>query len=153
MLKEIFEPSVAHRFNVSFFTERVLNPLDASFQSISGLGRELNVRQLHQGGDNTSTYWLPEKVSHNHLVLQRGVMTVTPLTVVFDKMLSAYSLHYSTVVIVLCNHNNIPVCSWTLSRAIPVKWQTDDLDANSNKVLINTLELAYESMHWRGVKG
>lgn len=153
MIKEIFEPSVANRFSVSFFNGRMLNQLDASFQSISGLGRELHLRHVQQGGDNTSSYWLPGTVAQNRIVLKRGLMTVTPLTLMFDQMLSAYTLHYSTVVIVLCNQLNRPVCSWTLRQAIPVKWHTDPLDAQDSKVLINTLELAYESMHWRGDKG
>jgi phage tail-like protein len=71
---------------------------------------------------------------------------------VFNDVLSEFHSRYADVVIILLNHLSVPVCSWTVSRALPVKWHMGDLDANSNAILINTLELNYSEMHWLGVK-
>lgn len=152
LYKNATEPMVAHRFTATFFLKNIPSPFDLSFQSISGLGRTLNVESLQEGGDNTGNLHLPTYVTHGNIVLERGVMVVTPLTLVFDQMLDAYKDSHSTIVILLLNQRNTPVCSWTLTKALPVRWDTDTLDANSNKILINTLELAYENMHWFGVK-
>jgi len=152
MIKQVFDPTVSHRFMATFFIKNIPSPLDISFQSISGLGRELNVQSLHQGGDNVSSFNMPQNVSHANLVLERGVMTVTPMMLSFDQILSAFNLHYCKLIVLLLNNKQFPVCSWTFSNAIPVSWSTDMLDANSSKILINTLELAYEKMHWYGVK-
>ncbi len=40
----------------------------------------------------------------------------------------------------------LPVTVWTISNALPVSWRMGDLDAASNTVLINTLELRYQDM-------
>ncbi|KTL60627.1 phage tail protein [Photorhabdus laumondii subsp. laumondii] len=128
------------------------SPLDIAFQRISGLSRELQTSQHSQGGENARNTWLAEKIQHGSLVLERGVMTVTPLTLTFDRVLRGEKAVYADVVIILLNEHSVPVASWTLSNALPVHWSTGDFDANSNTVLVNTLELRYQDMRWLGVK-
>lgn len=151
-MSDIFEPAVAHRFVASLFFERVPSPVDVRFQRISGLGRELQISQRFQGGDNVGAIHFPERVTHGNLLLERGVMMVTPLTLAFDQILSEFRGRYLDVVVLLMNHRNVPLCSWTFSDVLPVRWQTGDLDANSNTVLLNVLELTYSQMTWLGTK-
>ncbi|WP_338860217.1 phage tail protein [Mycetohabitans rhizoxinica] len=146
-------PSLAHRFKATFFIKRVPSPLDMHFAQISGLGRTLAVTGLREGGDNLGTVQLPDQVQHGTLVLQRGVMSVTPVTMLFNHVLSNVASTYVSVVILLLNGDYRPVCSWTLTDALPVSWTTGELDASKNEVLIDTLELAYRQMHWAGVRG
>ncbi len=150
--RDIFAPTVAHRFVATFFIKGIPSPLDMQFQSISGLSRELNVESFRQGGDNVGNIHLPLGVSNPNLVLERGVMMVTPVMGVFDRTLSTFNANYMTIVVMLLSDHFLPVCSWTLSNALPVKWSTDGFDANSNKILVNTLELSYEKLTWMGVK-
>jgi len=128
------------------------SPLDISFQKISGLSRTLKTTPLSQGGENTRNYHLADKIEHGSLVLERGVMTPTPLTVQFDRVLRGETVLYADVVILLLNHLNVPVSSWTISKALPVSWQAGDLNANSNAILINRLELRYQNMRMMGIK-
>ncbi len=79
-------------------------------------------------------------------------MVLTPLTLFFNDVLGDFDAHYADLVIMLLNHQSLPICTWTVSDALPVKWQTGDLDATSNTVLINRLELAYSDMQWLGVR-
>ncbi|MCF7696883.1 phage tail protein [Mycetohabitans sp. B2] len=151
-MSDIFEPAVAHRFIASIFFDKVPSPVDFRFQRISGLSRELQISSRHEGGDNIGNVHLPERVVHGNLILERGVMTLTPLTWTFNDVLSEFKSRYANVVVLLMNHVDVPVCSWTFTQALPVRWQTGDLDATSNTVLINTLELAYREMHWLGAK-
>ncbi|KGM29010.1 phage tail protein [Photorhabdus luminescens] len=151
-MNNLSTPSVSHRFIASFLFNNIPSPLDIAFQRISGLSRELQTTQHSQGGENARNVWLAEKIQHGNLVLERGVMTVTPLTWVFDRVLRGEKAMYADVVIMLLNEHSIPVASWTLSNALPVRWSTGDLDANSNTVLVNTLELRYQDMRWLGVK-
>ncbi|WP_350307148.1 phage tail protein [Photorhabdus viridis] len=153
IVSEIFEPSVSHRFMATFFFGGIIpSPVDIYFQQISGLSRELNVSTYREGGDNSSNLYLPENIQHGSLVLQRGVMAISPLTLNFNQVLSGISSSYLNVVVMLMNHLSLPVCSWVISKALPVKWSTSDLDANSNSILLNTLELRYRDMHWMGIK-
>jgi len=151
-LEKLNEPAVSHRFLASFFFKNIPSPLDLRFQRISGLGREMDVTSHREGGDNVGSLYLPERISHSPLVLERGVMVVTPLSLSFNKVMSDFASQYLDVVIMLLNHQSLPVCTWTLRDAMPVKWHTGDLDAQGNAVLINRLELVYRDMQWLGVK-
>ena len=50
---------------------------DAAFTQISGLGVQLNVKQVRSGGSNTQVYHLPNGVSPGSLTLKRGLATIT----------------------------------------------------------------------------
>ncbi|AMS13813.1 phage tail protein [Pseudomonas chlororaphis] len=151
-LEKLFEPSVSHRFLTTLFFKNIPSPLDIRFQRITGLGRELQVSEHRGGGENEKSLYLPDRIKHPPLVLERGVMVVTPLTMIFNEVLSNFDPQYVDLVIMLLNQNSLPVCTWTVTDALPVNWQTGDLDATSNTVLINRLELAYSDMQWLGVK-
>ncbi|AMO46501.1 phage tail protein [Kosakonia sp. ML.JS2a] len=146
-------PAVSHRFLVNFLFNYIPSPLDIAFQRVSGLGRELSVTQHREGGENAQNIWLAEKVEHGSLVLERGVMRLSPLTLQFDRVLRRESTLMANVVIMLLDHNMLlPVTVWTISNALPVSWRMGDLDAASNTVLINTLELRYQDMRVLGTK-
>ncbi|WP_145476351.1 phage tail protein [Yersinia similis] len=145
-------PAVSHRFMASFVFNGIPNPLDIRFQRISGLSRELQVTQYSEGGENARNTYFAEKIQHGTLRLERGVMTVSPLTMMFDRVLRGENIIYADVVIMLLNENLLPLSTWTLSNALPVSWQTSDFDASSNAILVNTLELRYQDMRWLGVK-
>jgi len=146
-------PAVSHRFMVNFLFNYIPSPLDIAFQRVSGLGRELSVTQHREGGENAKNLWLADKVEHGSLVLERGVMRLSPLTLQFDRVLRRESTAWANVVIMLLDHNMLlPVTVWTISNALPVSWRIGDMDASSNSVLINTLELRYQDMRVLGTK-
>lgn len=145
-------PIVAHRFIVNFIFNAIPAPLDISFQRVSGLSRELEVSPYREGGENARNLWLADKVRHGSLLLERGVINASVLTTQFDRVLRRESTQWANVVIMLLNENTIPVTAWTLSHALPVRWQVGDLDASSNTVLINSLELRYQDMRLLGAK-
>lgn len=143
-------PSLSHRFLAKFFIKGIPSPMDVRFARVSGLGRELQLEQLREGGDNLGTINLAQRVTHGTLVLERGLATMTPVTMMFERALGQFANTYLKVVVILLDSQSRPLCSWTMTDAQPVKWNTGDLDATGNTVLIETLELAYHEMHWRG---
>ncbi|MGV3345416.1 phage tail protein [Enterobacteriaceae bacterium LUAb1] len=145
-------PAVSHRFIVNFLFNNHASPFDIAFQRIVGLSRTLEVSQHREGGENVRNLWLAGEVNHGSLVLERGVINASPLTLQFDRVLRRESTQWANVVIMLLNECAVPVTAWTLSQALPVRWQMGDLDATSNSVLINTLELRYQDMRILGVK-
>lgn len=50
------------------------------------------------------------------------------------------------IVVSLYDFQKNPIRSWCCTRAWPVKWETDTLDAEKNSVLIETIELAYQEL-------
>ncbi|APR38209.1 phage tail protein [Paraburkholderia sp. SOS3] len=154
MERPFYQPSVSHRFSVTFWIESVPVPdiIDASFQRITGLGRELGVTAYSEGGENLRNRFFADKIQHGSLVMERGVMLLTPLSVLFNRQLLGGKVMYLNAVISLFDPWPLPLTNWVITKALPVRWQTGDLDANSNQVLINTLELRYQDMIPLGAK-
>lgn len=147
------EPSLSHRFRATFFIKHMPSPLDFRFQRISGLSRQMSMTTLREGGDNTGSIHLPDQVTHGTLTLERGVIPATPVLAVFNHALSEFANIYMDVVVMLLNDKQQPLCSWTMTNALPMRWQTSNLDASSSVVLVDTLELAYHEMRWLGIRG
>jgi phage tail-like protein len=149
-----FEPSVSHRFTATFWFSHIPVPsiLDVCFQRIHGLSREMGVTEYSEGGENLRNRYFANKIRHGSLVLERGVMPVTPLSLMFNRQLLAGKVTYFNAVISLFDPALVPLTNWVVMKALPVRWQTGDLDANSNRVLINTLELRYQDMIPLGVR-
>ena len=151
-MDKLFQPSPTNRFLTTFVFGGIPSPLDIAFQKVSGLSRELKVTPYSQGGQNAGNLYLADKVQHSPLILERGVMIVTPLTLVFDRVMQGEQMVYADIVILLLNHLSLPVCGWSISNALPVSWQTAEFDANANSIAVNRLELQYQDIRWMGIK-
>ena len=138
-------PLLGFRFSVFFFAEGVRsNPLDSLFQKVSGLGTTVTTLPQKEGGQNLYTQHLPEHIEHDNLVLERGLVVVSPLTTEFSVSMSLFKFAPANVLVTLLNEASLPLLSWLFMKAYPVKWSVADLDAQSNTVLIERLELAYQ---------
>ncbi|NEO66244.1 MAG: phage tail protein, partial [Moorea sp. SIO4G2] len=135
---------VGFNFMVVFFIAVILpNPLDIRFQKVSGISAEISTTDIREGGENIFRHRLPNQVTYNNLVLERGMVIGSPLNVEFNVAMSTMKFAPSNVLVMLLDENTVPVSSWLFKRAYPVKWSTSDLDANANAVVIDTMELAY----------
>jgi phage tail-like protein len=140
-------PPLAFRFAVIFFIGGVVpNPLDTFFQKVSGIGSTIDTMAVEEGGQNFYTQQLPKKVQHNNLVLERGLVAGSPLVMEFNVAMSLFTFSPSNVLVNLLDHTKIPIASWLFMNAYPVKWSVSDLDATSNTVVIEHLELTYQRM-------
>ncbi|ANB72003.1 phage tail protein [Paraburkholderia phytofirmans] len=149
-----FQPATSHRFSVTFWLDRMPVPsvVDSSFQRIAGLSREWNVSAYSEGGENLRNRYFAEKIQHGSLTLERGVMALTPLSIMVNAQLLTGKVMYLDAVITLFDVDTLPLCNWLITKALPVRWHTSNLDATSSRVLINTLELRYQEMIPMGVK-
>lgn len=138
---DIFAPFASSRFLVSVFTGLVPSPLDLRFERASGMDRQVSSTAVRQGGENIANLYLPDRVDHGTLVLERGVTAWTPLTYAFSRMFDALEIPRLTVIVMLLNDVSVPMSSWVIRNAVPLRWSTGDLDANSNRVLIDRMEL------------
>ncbi len=137
-------PPLSHRFGVFFFATGVIpNPIDIRFQKVSGLNAEVNTDTIREGGQNLYTQRIPTKINYNNLVLERGIVTGSPLHIEFNSTLSFFRFAPSNVMVTLFGENSVPIAGWLFMKAYPVKWSIADFDANANAVVIETMELAY----------
>ncbi len=135
------------RFGVFFFAGGLIpNPLDIRFQKVSGLRGTVKTRELNEGGQNLYTHKLPERISYENLVLERGMVVGSPLNIEFNVALTTFKFAPSNVLVTVLSESSVPLGAWLFIKAYPVRWSTSDLDASQSSVVIDTMELAYTRM-------
>jgi phage tail-like protein len=135
------------RFGVFFLVGGLVpNPLDIRFQRVSGLSATIDTHTVAEGGQNLYTHRLPRKVSYGNLVLERGFVVGSPLNLEFNAAMSLFKFAPSNVMVTLFSEAAAPLAAWLFVKAYPVRWSTADLDASQDRILIDTLELAYTRM-------
>lgn len=144
-------PPLAFRFAVTFFPggTRRQNAIDIRFQRVSGLATTVETTPVAEGGQNLFTHQLPKRVSHGNLVLERGVVPdarLSPLRAEFEAAMQDFSFTPCNVMVMLLAEERQPLAAWMFYRAFPVRWATADLHATDERLLIETLELAYAAV-------
>lgn len=140
-------PPLGFRFAVFFFAGGVIpNPLDIRFQKVSGLQAKVETDSINEGGQNLYSHRLPKRIGYDNLVLERGFVIGSLLNVEFNAAMSLFTFVPSNVMVTLLNEDAVPISAWMFFKAYPVRWATADLDAGDEKVLVDTLELAYTRM-------
>jgi phage tail-like protein len=140
-------PPLAFRFGVLFFAFGVVpNPIDIQFQKVSGLGSTAETQTITEGGQNFYTQALPRKIKYENLLLERGMAVGSPLVLEFNAAMSLFRFNPSNVLVTLLDATCVPVAGWLCMKAYPVKWSVSGLDANSNSVLIEHMELTFQKM-------
>jgi phage tail-like protein len=140
-------PPLGFRFSVLFLgLGAVPNPIDTLFQRVSGLGASMATAPLEEGGRSLSSQPLPRKIEHDNLVLERGLIVGSPLTLELNAAMSPIKFRPSNVLVTLLDNTRAPIASWLCIKAYPVKWSVSDLDATSNSIVIERLELAYQRL-------
>ena len=138
---------LAHRFAVVFLQGGIVpNLLDIRFQRVSGLSASVEPRTIHEGGQNLYSHRLPQRVSYGNLVLERGFVVGSPLNIELGVALSLFQFRPSDVLITLLSEAAMPLAAWMFFKAWPVRWATADLSGVDDRVLIDTIELAYSRM-------
>lgn len=117
--------------------------IDIRFQKISGFRVSMSPQVLEEGGQNLFSHRLPQRYNYENLVLERGLVLDSDISRNFQDAMTTFRFAPATVLVSLLDERDDPVMSWAFFNAYPVSWQSSDLDANANSIVIETLELAY----------
>jgi phage tail-like protein len=139
-----------------YFTLRVLEragieiphpEIDASFQEISGMEVVFDTESVVEGGENRFVHRLPKQGRYPNLVLKRGVTTESSFLAEWIAKSAASNLTSPVqphdLMVTLLNERGAPAMTWIFANAYPVKYNISALNSQDNKILIETLELAY----------
>ncbi len=116
--------------------------LRGNFSTVSGLGAEIEYEEIHEGGNFTSPIYLPKGMKYNNIVLQRGTVSLEPLSLWFAQVQAGMHLRYP-MIITMMDSTRMPVKIWTVMDAMPVKVEYSSLDAMSGSVSITSIELIH----------
>jgi phage tail-like protein len=116
----------------------------AGFTRVKGLSREVKHESYREGGVNDYEHKLVTQVSYPVVVLERGLV----LDDLWNWALAAADgdVQRKTIRIRLQDEANEKMWAWQIEYAVPVKWTTSDLDAQSSQVVMESLELAHHGL-------
>ena len=117
-----------------------------SFSDVSGLNVSTKVIEYREGSNKElTTYKMPGLRTYGNVTLKRGSMAADNGFFEWFDSIKNNTVERREVVIQLLDEGHNPVITWNLKNAFPVKYVPGDLSASKGEVLIESLELAYES--------
>jgi len=138
------------RFSVKLLETEGTRDL-GQWQSCGGLKMDFQPVEVKSGGIYTSVRYLPGELKYPKIVLKRAVDPKSSKAVQqWLKEAATSWINGATkdkpgdATITLFDPNNKAVLTWHVRGLRPSSWSGPDLDANSSKVAIETLELVHE---------
>jgi len=145
----MYEVPVGFHFAV-VFGGTIPSP-EICFQEVSGISAELVVEELREGGRNDFAHRLPNGAKYGNLVLKRGFFSSSLIAEWCRDAIENFIFEPKDILVTLLNEYHLPLAGWTFQRAWPVKWSVSDFKAQENALVIESLELAYQSFRKVGV--
>lgn len=138
-------PILGLHFKVSFNGDPDLNG-DYAFQEITGLGVSLDFETLEEGGNTFFTYNLPKKTKNEKIILKRAILESDQAKNIIkwaENALYDFDFKPLEVNVILLNDKNDPIRGWSFSYVVPSKIEYSGINAVSQSMVIETLELSY----------
>ena len=140
--------------------------LTGNFAEVSGLNAEMETEEYREGGRNTGPHKFIKWGKYPNLVCRRGVTPNTDLWDLYYQVLYGdQSVLRKNGIIVLTDRSaagaagsalsaipglaglgRLPIAVWSFSNGLPEKLQGPSLNAKSNEIAIETLEIAHEGL-------
>ena len=141
----ISNPPLGFRFGVSFLLMGIIpQPVDIRFQRVSGMEVKL-ITKTYDEGFTDDKVTLPEKLEYGNLVLRRGVLLGSPLSLSIERIFNKMQISPSDVLLFVLNESLLPVKTWRFKGAYPVRWSVSGVDATQSSVLIEEIEMVYRN--------
>lgn len=131
------DPLIAVFFSVTIDSQDI-----GTFTSCDGLGFEVTVEQHTEGGNNLFIHQLPGRLKYTNVKLSRAVTKETAKVAKWVASMATTPKRTEASIVAMSSLGE-PVVRWGLTGVIPVRWTGPQLNAESPKVLTETLELAH----------
>lgn len=129
-----------HKFRVCF------GPLLISFSKITGIGNELEVTQLNEGGRNNGVVMLySPKKTVSRLVFEHGTGIANPANIAFEA--AALGYYFNLPGLIVAYDSGDIKRAYAYSAAAPVKWSLSAFDAQNGSILIDTIEVMHNGIY------
>jgi phage tail-like protein len=145
-------PFTGFHFLVSFEIFPQL-PNDFRFQEVTGLTVDVDVDTYTEGGENRFVHRLPSRTRYNDLVLKRGMTLVSGITAWCIDAVQNFNYQPTNLVVSLLDEQHLPVSSWYVVNAIPIKYDISGLNAEQNEIVIESITLSYEYFKMLNLSG
>ena len=119
-------------------------PVEIGFQDVTGLSFEIDYETTESGGFNTNGFRLPKRPKYQDLVLKRGLGLASGISAWVIDAAENFKFKPTNILISLLNEEHVPVSSWYVVNALPLKWEISPFNAEDGKIVIETLTLKYD---------
>jgi len=133
------DPYKAYNFRVE------IDGMTAAFVEVSGLESEVEVIDYREGGEPQRLRKLPGLHKYAHIVLRRGITNDAELWNWHKQVLDGNVQRRNGSVVLLDDRGQVQV-RWNFYESWPCKYVGPTLNAKSNDVAIETLELVHEGL-------
>lgn len=118
--------------------------VSGAFLRVKGISREVRHESYREGGVNDYEHKLLTQVTYPVVIFERGLA----LEDLWKWALAAADgdVTRRTVRVRLQDEEGSRAWGWQIEHALPVKWSSSDLDANTSQVVMETLELAHHGL-------
>ncbi|MCU0432827.1 MAG: phage tail protein [Bacteroidia bacterium] len=113
-------------------------------QEVKGLSATISTEEIQEGGENTFTHKLPKGVTYQPLVITRGMVSGSVFVEWIKLGVEQFRFYPVNLLVTLLDEQHLPLEYWFIANAYPIKIGTSDLNAQDNKIVIETLELQYQ---------
>ncbi len=124
-----------------------------SFNEVSGLGAQIEVEPIAEGGQNEFVHQRPKGITWSNITLKRGVTDSESMYRWF-KQVSGDSFsgnrdkfEYKSCAILALEVDGGISREWAIYEAIPVRWTGPSLSADSSDIATEELEIAHHGLH------
>lgn len=117
-----------------------------SFSEVSGLSVSTTPIEYREGSDKDyTTLKMPGLKKFNNITLKRGSMAADNGFFEWITSINNNTVERRDIKIMLLNEKHEAVITWNVKNAFPMKYDGGSLNASKGEVLIESVELAYES--------
>ena len=134
-------PLPCYHFSVEWGGSRI------GFKSVSGLNMETEVIEYRDGSNPVfSPTKMPGVIKFGNIILTRGIVKGDNDFFHWMNTIQLNTAERRDISIQLLDETHSPVMIWKVRNAFPVKYNGPFLQAQSNEVAIESLELAHEGI-------
>lgn len=147
-------PQRGFRFQVDFKEQMLTNETEGgevllcsgAFSECSGLEVTMEPKTIKEGGRNWGAAQRMGAISFGTVVLKRGLTSSADLWSWFSLVGEGAYAQRLNVTITQFDLSGKGVFSWTLLKAMPIKFKAPDFNASNNEVAIEELHLVHEGL-------
>jgi phage tail-like protein len=147
-------PLAGFRFQVDFKEQMLTNETEGgevvlcsgAFSECSGLEATMEPRTIKEGGRNWGVVQRAGGISFGTVILKRGLTRTGDLWAWFNLIGQGACAQRLNVTITMFDQGGKGLFSWTLFKAMPVKFKAPNLIAAGSEVAIEELHLVHEGL-------
>jgi phage tail-like protein len=130
-----------------------------AFSEIQGLNADIEIETYQEGGQNTRPHRFFKHSKYQNLILKHGVTSSTAMWDWHEQVRTGVKKVRKNGMIILYDRggpnlvgaglpglDRIPTAAWTFDNALPERVQGPTLNAKSNEIAIETLEMSHEQL-------